>query len=822
MAIQALPLEVLYRRCDPASLPFETTAELPDLSEVLGQARALEAMQLSVGMNRKGYNLYVMGSPGIGKHAIVRRVLAQQAAAEPPPFDWVYVNNFAQPHQPLALKLPTGRGEALCQDMEQLVEDLRDALPAAFDSDDYRQRVREIEEDFKRRQEAEFRSLQQKARANGIALLTTPAGFALAPMKEGKVLSPDEFADLPQADKEQIEQVVARLQEDLQQVAQQMPRWRREHRERIRALNDEVALAAVGHIMSELRRHYEDLPPVLEYLDAVQQSVLDNVDDFLAKEEGGGGQLPMMANTPSFRRYAVNVLVSHPDGDGAPVIYEDNPTFQNLIGRVEYMSQFGALVTDFTLIKAGALHRANGGYLLLDVRNLFRQPYAWEGVKRALFAEEVRIVSLGEMFSLLSTVSLEPQAIPLKAKVVLLGERIFYYLLYHYDPDFKELFKVAADLEEEIDRSSDNDLLYAQLIATLIRKENLRPFDSGAVARVIEYSARMADDAEKLSIHMQNITDLLQEADFRAGKDGAKVVEAGHVLQTIEAQRYRSGRVHEKLVEAIRRNIILIDTGGASVGQINGLSVIDLGDSRWGQPSRITATVRLGSGQVVDIEREVDLGGSIHSKGVLILSSFLGARYAGKQPLSLHASLVFEQSYGRVEGDSASLAELCALLSALAGLPIKQSFAVTGSVNQQGQVQPIGGVNEKIEGFFDVCKERGGPDGQAVIIPTANVQHLMLREEVVNAVAVGGFAVYAVGTVNEALELLTGLPAGERNEQSEFSEGSVNRRVEERLLELSQLRLAFAKEGEKIREKLSAPMLEPEADQPPKGMPGGG
>jgi lon-related putative ATP-dependent protease len=802
-------------------LNFTTTAELEELSEVLGQARALEAMQLSVGMDRKGYNLYAMGTPGIGKHAIVRRVLAQRAAGEPPPPDWVYVNNFAQPHQPMVLELPPGRGEGLRRAMEQLVEDLRDALPAAFDSEDYRKRVQEIEEDFKRRQESEFRSLQQKARSLGIALLTTPAGFALAPMKDGKVLSPDEFAALSQADKDQIERVVAQLQEDLQHIAQQMPRWRREHRERIKALNNEVALAAVGHIMNELRRHYEDLPKILDYFDAVQQSVLDNVDDFLAKEESGA-QFPLGVGGPSFRRYEVNVLVSHQDGAGAPVIYEDNPTFQNLVGRVEYMSQLGALVTDFTLIKPGALHRANGGYLLLDVRNLFRQPFAWEGLKRALFAGEIRIVSLGEMFSLLSTVSLEPQPIPLQIKVVLLGERIFYYLLYQLDPDFRELFKVAADMEEEIDRNGENDQLYAQLLATLIRKEALRPFDREAVAKVIEHSARLAEDAEKLSIHMQSITDLLQEANFWAGRDNAQLVEVGHVRRAIEAQRYRSGRVHEKLVEAIHRDIVLIDTSGAKIGQINGLSVIDLGDSRWGQPARITATVRLGSGQVVDIEREAELGGSIHSKGVLILSSLLGARYAGKQPLSLRASLVFEQSYGKVEGDSASLAELCALLSALARVPIKQSFAVTGSVNQHGQVQPIGGVNEKIEGFFDVCQERGGPDGEAVIIPVANVKHLMLREAVVKAVAEGCFAIYAVSTVDEALELLTGLSAGERNEQGEFPQDSVNWRVEERLLEFSRLRQAFAEEGEKEekKRKTAKPAPEPEGDQPPEDGPG--
>jgi predicted ATP-dependent protease len=816
MMVEPLDPAILCRRCDPATLPFATTAELADLTEVIGQARALDALHFGTGMRRKGYNLYLMGPPGIGKHAVVRRVLEPCAAGEPPPSDWVYVNNFAQPHQPLALELPAGRGATLRHDMEQLLEDLRDALPTAFDSDDYRNQVRRIEDAFKRRQEEEFRALQQKARALGIALLSTPGGFALAPTKDGKTLSPDEFASLPQADKDHIEQVVAQLQEDLQKIAQQMPRWRREHREQIKQLNEEVALAAVGHIMDELRRHYPDLPQVLTYLDAVRQDVLDNVDDFLMKEEDSNQAALLGRGMPSFRRYEVNVLVGYQEGDGAPVVYEDHPTFQNLIGRVEYMSQFGALLTDFTLIKAGALHRANGGYLLLDVRHLFSQPFAWEGLKRALFAAEIRIVSLGEMYSLLSTVSLEPQPIPLQLKVVLLGERLFYYLLYQLDPDFHELFKVCADLEEDIPRGGDHDSLYAQLLATLIRKEQLHPFDRTAVARVIEHSARLAEDAEKLSIHMQTITDLLQEADYWASQEAVEVVGAAHVQRAIEAQRYRSGRVHERLVELIRRDIMLIATDGAQIGQINGLSVIDLGDSRWGQPTRITATVRLGSGQVVDIEREVDLGGSIHSKGVLILSSFLGARYASQQPLSLHASLVFEQSYGRVDGDSASLAELCTLLSALARVPIRQTFAVTGSVNQHGQVQAIGGVNEKIEGFFDVCRERGGPDGQAVIIPTTNIKHLMLREEVVAAVVAGRFAVYAVSTVDEALELLTGLTAGVADERGEFPDGSVNQRVAQRLREFSQLRQAFAKEVEKETvQKGSVPAPAPAGGPPP-------
>jgi len=794
MKLKPLAVDDLYRRCDPAALLFQTTADVEDLREVIGQSRALEAIQFGVGVRREGYNLYVMGPPGVGKHAIVRRVLEQRAAGAPGPADWVYVNNFAQPHQPLALELPAGGGEGLRQDLERLLEDLQDALPAAFDSDEYRARVREIQGEFSRREQEAQRGVQAMGEPQGVILLRTPSGYAMIPGKDGQMLGPDEFNTLPPAERERLERAVAALDEEMQKILRQIPHWRREQRERIRQLNEEVAMSAVGHLMDELRRRYAALPRVLAHLEAVQRDILDNVDDFLGKEEESAPPLPTPQGAPGLLRYQVNVLVSHDQESGAPVLYEDNPGFQDLIGRVEYMAQYGALVTNFTLIRPGALHRANGGYLLLDVRDLFTQPYAWEALKRVLFAREIRIVSLGEMFSLISTVSLEPQPIPLRLTVVLLGERLFYYLLYQLDPDFRELFKVAADMAEEIDRSDDSHGLYARLIATLARKESLRPLDRGAVARVIEHSARMAEDAGKLSIHMQTVTDLLQEADYCAGD--SPVIEAVHVRQAIAARRRRSARMHEQLLEAIRREVVLIDTRGEQVGQINGLSVMDLGDACWGQPARITAAVRLGGGEVVDIEREADLGGPIHSKGVLILSSFLGARYARQFPLSLRASLTFEQSYGKVEGDSASLAELCALLSALGEIPIRQFLAVTGSVNQRGQVQAVGGVNDKIEGFFDVCQARGGPEGQGVIIPLANVRHLMLGEEALAAVAAGRFQVYAVSTVDEAMALLTGLEPGERNEQGEFPEGSVNRRVEDRLIELSRLRQAFAKEAD--------------------------
>ena len=455
------------------------------------------------------------------------------------------------------------------------------------------------------------------------------------------------------------------------------------------------------------------------------------------------------------------------------------------------MAQLGALVTDFNLIKAGALHRANGGYLILDARKVLLQPFAWEELKRALSSEEIRIEVLGQTLSLISTVSLEPESIPLDVKVVLLGERLLYYTLSQLDPDFAELFKVAADFEDQMDRTPENHLLYARMIATMVRQEGLRPFDREAVARVIEQSARLAGDAERLSTHVRSIADLLREADYWAGEAQHSVVTAADVQRAIDAQVYRSDRVRERIQEEIQRGTILIDTQGAAVGQVNGLSVLTLGQFAFGRPSRITALVRLGRGEVIDIEREVALGGPIHSKGVLILSSYLGARYARDQPLSLSASLVFEQSYSGVEGDSASSAELYALLSALADLPIKQSLAVTGSVNQHGQVQAIGGVNEKIEGFFDICRAQGMNGEQGVLIPASNVKHLMLRPDVVEAVAAGHFHVYPVETIDQGIELLTGVPAGEPDETGAFPAGSVNQRVEARLRELAERRLAF-------------------------------
>lgn len=786
-SIPPLKPEQLYQTCNPDQFKFKTTAELPDLIEIIGQARAMDAVRFGSSIRQEGYNLFVMGSPGMGKHSLVKQFLENKANQETQPADWCYLNNFDQPHQPKVLKLPSGKGEELRMSMEGLVEYLRSAIPAQFESEEYRNKVNAIHQEFNERQEKVISELGEEAEKQEIVLLRTPDGFALAPSRNHEVIPPEEYDKLPQAEKERILTAITGLQERLEKVLNHLPQWRRERSERIKQLNRDIMLSIVAHMIDELREQYADLPDILSFLDAVQRDMILHVDDFRKSDESINiSGIPVVTH-PTFSNYQVNVLVSNHTKAGAPLINEDNPTYSNLMGRVEHISQFGALVTNFTLIKAGALHRANGGYLLLDVRKILMQPFAWDALKRALQSREIRIESLGQMYSLISTVSLEPEPIPLDVKVVLFGDRLLYYLLQAYDPEFNELFKVAADFEEVIDRSTETQQLYAQLIATLVRKESLLPYDRIAVARVIEHSSRLVSDSEKLSMHMRSIADLLREADYWARQAGHTSVLACDVQQAISAQIHRQDRIRDRLYEAILRGTLMIDTSGAVVGQVNGLAVIELGSFAFAQPTRITATTRLGKGDFINIEREAELSGAIHSKGVLILSAFLASRYAKNQPLALSASLAFEQSYGKIDGDSASLAELCALLSNLANVPIHQSLAITGSVNQLGQAQAIGGVNEKIEGFFDICNARGLTGEQGVLIPVSNLKHLMLRQDVIDAVEKGIFTIYAVENVDQALTLLTGVPAGEIDEKGAYPEGTINYWVVERLAELAKI-----------------------------------
>ena len=787
----ALTPSQLRRTCDVSKFNFETTAELTDGEELLGQERAADALRTGIAIRREGFNVFVMGTEGLGRHTLVQRLLKSRAAFDPAPPEWCYVFNFNVPHMPRALKLPPGRAVELRHDMNRLVEDLRTGIPAAFESDEYRTRRHEIESSFGSEQEKAIESVSEKATARGIVLLRTPAGFGFAPADGDGVMSPEDFRKLPEARRQGLENEISQMQEELERVFHDLPRSRREAQRRLRELNRQVTRRAVTGFIEELKSKYAALSEVVDYLGGVQDDVLNHAESFQQPKEGEpptifGVPLPHPeADDSPLRRYSVNVLIDHAGSAGAPVVYEDNPTHDNLVGRMEHIARMGTLVSDFSLIKAGALHRASGGYLVLDALKLLIQPLAWEALKRALRSREIRIESLGQALGLISTASLEPEPIPLDVKVVLIGQRTHYYLLHAYDPEFAALFKIAADFDDDMTRSADSDRLYARVIANLGREHGLRPLDRAAVGRLIEHAARLAGDQERLSVHVMGLSDVLCEADHCARETGRERVGAEDIDRAVDSQEYRSGRVRARLREEIQRGTLLVDTAGARAGQVNGLSVMQLGAISFGMPHRITAQVHVGSGRVTDIERESELGGPIHSKGVLILSGYLSGHYAPNRPLCLTASLVFEQSYGTVEGDSASSAELYALLSALSGVPIRQCLAVTGSVNQHGDVQAIGGVNEKIEGFFEVCRARGLDGRQGVLIPAANVKHLMLGRPVVEAVAKGQFSVYAVSTIDQGLEILTGKPAGARGTAGRFPEGGVNALVEQRLFEFA-------------------------------------
>jgi lon-related putative ATP-dependent protease len=790
MAQSAAPIQslltsdALARRCDPAKLGFETTAELEASSAGLGQERAREAIELALEMPHLGYNSFVAGPSGHGKHAFVTQLLEGAAAEREVPNDWCYVYDFEKPEHAVALALPTGRAQALKRSLAKMVEELCAAIPAAFESEAYRNRMQQIEAEFRAFPERAFAEVEREAEKYDIRLERMPNGIAFAPLRNGQVLTPDDFQKLSRAEQERTRNHIRELQEKLESELSGLPRLAKLTHEKMREVNREVTHAAVAQTLEELKREFADLPHVVAYLELVQVDVVDNADDFRREREKSNRSTSSEVDS-AFRRYGVNVMVDHQGSSGAPVVYEDRPTADRLVGRVEHRVVFGNLVSDFTLIKPGALHSANGGYLVLDARQLLLSAYAWDALKRALYSREVRIESLSQMLGLSSVSTLEPAPIPLDVKVVLVGDRLLYNLLCELDSDVSELFKVLADLDDDVDRDDASEAEYARLIATATRRENLLPFDCRAVARLVDEAARDAGDSRKLSTRLRGLVDLLREASHIAARETADRVSATHVLGALAARQRRTDRPRRLLREAVLRDTLLIDTSGERVGQVNGLSVSGFAGESFGQPTRITATARVGDGKVIDIEREVELGGPLHSKGVLILTSWLASRYTRQVPLSLSASLVFEQCYGGVEGDSASLAELCGLLSTLANAPLRQSVAVTGSVNQLGRVQPVGAVNEKIEGFFEVCLARGLSGEQGVIIPRANVPHLMLRDDVIEATQNQLFHVWAVDTVDEAFEVLTGQPAGVADENGNYPEGTLNQRVMQQLLEFA-------------------------------------
>ena len=813
VAARPQPLEAaeLRRVVNPASLGFKTTDELLPITGLIGQERALKAIQFGVNIKSHDFNLFVLGPPASGKTTAVKAHLGPKAAESPTPPDWAYVYNFETPNRPKALKLPHGRAKALARGMITALDELRNVLPARFESDDYQARRRAIDEQFRSGNEEALETLSKKAQSQNIALLRTPTGFAMAPMHEGKVVKPEVFNALPEAMRRDVETKIAALEKELGQVLERLPRSDKKRRGQLSELNEDAAKTAIRDALYDLHESVSDIPEAAAFLEAAGHDMVRNVGLFLATGEEENAIVKQSVDTahdPRFRRYMVNVMAANGEGaaGGAPLVEEDNPTYGNLVGRVEHFAQMGTLVTDFLLIKPGALHKANGGYLLLDARRLLLSPFAWEALKRAIKAREVRIEQPMETAGLISTQTLDPEPIPLDVKIVLFGDRELYYLLAAHDPDFPGLFKVQADFDDTIKRSSENDNAYARVIASVVKEHGLKPVDATGVARVIDEGARLADDREKLSIELGRISDIVREADYWSSQAKRKITSRQDVSRAIDEQIQRADRLRDRAQETINRGIVLLDTEGSRIGQINGLSVLQLGSFSFGRPSRITARVRLGAGRVVDIEREAKLGGALHTKGVMILWGFLAGRYALDVPLALAATLVFEQSYGGIDGDSASSAELYALLSALAEVSIRQSLAVTGSVNQQGEVQAIGGVNEKIEGFFDLCRARGLNEEQGVLIPKSNVQHLMLREDVVEAVKNGQFAIYAVGTIDEGIEILTGVKAGERGQGGRFAAGTVNRLVEDKLKMFAERGRGFANAGGDI--------VEPSKDAP--------
>ncbi len=790
--------EQLRRTFDPQALGIETTEHIEPLEGIIGQRRAVSALQFGLGIQELGFNIYVAGPPGIGKMTAVRSFLEELARQKETPPDWCYVNNFEDPYQPKALRLPPGWGVRFAQDIKNLIEHVRRELPKVFESEEYSARRDEIVKAINQQREAIINRVQEKAAQAGFLLQAAPFGILIVPVLGGRPLSDAEFQSLPQAAREDIQRRRDALQEDLKIAMKEIRALEKLAQERLTELDRQVTLYMVGGLIDDLREKYRELPEVLEYLDALQKDILENIELF-KEEQKSQGELPPWAKELPFRKYSVNVLVDNSKQQGAPVVVELNPVYHNLFGRIEKETQFGALYTDFTMIKAGSLHRANGGYLVLPIEDVLRSLLSWDGLKRALRSREIFIEELGERLGFIATKSLRPQPIPLDVKVVLVGHPIFYYLLHAYDEEFPELFKVKADFDTRMDASPENIRDFLKFLCTFCQKERLKHLDNTAVAKLLEHAARLAEDQQKLSTHFGAIADIIREANYWALQEGSSHIRARHVQKALDEKVYRSNLIQERIQEMIARGTLLIDTEGRAVGQVNGLSVISLGNYTFGKPSRITASVGAGREGIVDIEREVELGGPIHSKGVLILSGYLAQKYAQDKPLTLTAKLVFEQSYEGVEGDSASSAELYALLSALSGLPIKQGIAVTGSVNQHGEVQAIGGVNEKIEGFFDVCKIKGLTGEQGVLIPKSNVQNLMLREDIVEAVRAKKFHIWAVSTIDEGIEILTGVPAGERGRDGKFPEGTVNCLVDQRLREFAECLKEISEDTKKPR-----------------------
>ncbi|GGJ00216.1 Lon protease family protein [Halopseudomonas pertucinogena] len=795
--------EQLTAPIDLKSLGFDSTDDLEPFKGILGQDRAVEAMHFGVAMKRAGYNMFVMGEPGTGRFSYAMRYLQAEAKRMPTPQDCVYINNFDEPRAPKALHLAPGTGARLVEDIEQLVDNLLATFPAAFEHPAFQQKKSAIDQRFNRRYDAAIETVERQALERQIMIYRDGGNLGFTPIRDGKGLDEAQFAQLPDAERERYHEDIAVLEEQLSEALSSLPQWKRESSNELRELNEQTITEALQPLLDPLTERYCDNPLMCEYINAIHQNLLKVVVELLVDERAEAR--PEAAKKAALiDHYSPNLIVEHGGSPGAPVVHEPHPSYDNLFGRVEYTSEQGALVTTYRNIRAGALHRANNGYLVLEADKLLAEPFVWEALKRALHSRELKIESPWADIGRLTTVTLTPQVIPLAVKVVLIGSRRAYYMLQDYDPDFQELFRVLVDFDDYLPRTPDSIEGMAQLLKTRVDEEGMAPLTVAAVARILTYSARLAEHQQHLSASISDIFQLVAEADLVRELAGDKITDTGHIERALQAKENRTGRASARIREDMLSGVILIDTDGAAVGKCNGLTVLAIGDSVFGVPARISASVYPGSSGIVDIEREVNLGQPIHSKGVMILTGYLGSRYAQDHQLEISASIALEQSYGYIDGDSASLGEVCALISALARAPLQQCFAITGSINQFGEVQAIGGVNVKIEGFFRLCQARGLTGKQGVIIPRVNVPNLMLDKAVMDAAEEGLFHIYAVDNVDQALSLLAGENAGEPDEQGNFPAGSINDRVVQRLKQINQRNSSDDRE-----EPSEAPGIEP-------------
>ncbi len=782
-----LPPDALTRPFSPERFAFATTDELEPFLGVLGQERAVEALQFGVAMPRHGYNIYVMGEPGTGRFSYVQRYLRAEGKRLPAPPDWMYVNNFAEPREPRALALPAGQARDFVRDIDQLIDNLLATFPAVFEHPSYQQKKSAIDRAFNQRYDRALDVIERLALERGIALYRDNSNIAFTPMKEGQSLDEAEFSQLPEAERERYHQDIALLEERLNDELANLPQWKRESTNQLRQLNEETISQALQPLLAPLADKYAGCAGVDACLQAMQVDLLRTIVEQLAEENRSENQARVLLEG----LYRPALMVSHPPRGGVPVVFEAHPTYDNLFGRIEYSAEQGALQASFRQLRPGALHRANGGFLVLEGEKLLAEPFVWEALKRALHSSQLKMESpLGEL-GRMATVSLTPELIPLHLKVIIIGSRPLYYALQDADPDFQEMFRVLVDFDDDIPLTEEGLDQFAQLLKTRTTEEGMAPLTAAAVARLATCSARLAEHQGRLSARIGDLFQLLSEADFVRSLARETLTDVHHIERALAAKATRTGRVSARVLDDMLAGVILIDTAGAATGKCNGLTVLDVGDSAFGVPARISATVYPGGSGIVDIEREVNLGQSIHSKGVMILTGYLGSRYAQSFPLAISASIALEQSYGYVDGDSASLGEVCALISALSRTPLQQCFAITGSINQFGEVQAVGGVNEKIEGFFRLCEARGLTGEQGVIIPRANVSTLMLEERVLEAVRHNRFSVYAVAHVDEALALLVGQPVGEADDQGQFPAGTVNAAVVERLRAIAEVEQAM-------------------------------